>query len=260
MWLSFTGLMLENLSNEEAMIITKSEIVLNSIALKGLSPPAHSNHCQCLDEVILSDKPAGAWENRHSTAIQNAKKLRYWKFRLTRSKITERLFVWNIPSCPHPQIDISEFVLSKVGALWFNAESQFVPCCALLWPGSSRPRLRAWHWRMRDPYLVLSVVSWAPHLPIVPLTVIALFTVIACLTVDVNQKICFNNYFWFIHQKFNRTIIQAAGHIKSTTEKATDATGIFKATDSGKRVSMEPLPANADFPHTADLRFARSIL
>ena len=46
----------------------------------------------------------------------------------------------------------------------------------------------------------------------------------------------------------------------STTEKATDATGIFKATDSGKRVSMEPLPANADFPHTADLRFARSIL
>ena len=60
MWLSFTGLMLENLTNEEAMIITKSEIVLNSIALKGLSPPAHSNHCQCLDEVILSDKPAGA--------------------------------------------------------------------------------------------------------------------------------------------------------------------------------------------------------
>ena len=37
-----------------------------------------------------------------------------------------------------------------------------------------------------------------------------------------------------------------------------DAPGIFKATESGEEGRIEPMPANTDFPHTADLRFVRS--
>lgn len=39
-----------------------------------------------------------------------------------------------------------------------------------------------------------------------------------------------------------------------------DAPGIFKATESGEEGRIEPMPANTDFPHTADLRFVRSFL
>ena len=43
-----------------------------------------------------------------------------------------------------------------------------------------------------------------------------------------------------------------------TTPFIAETGGSFKATDPGDRKPMDLMPINADFPHTADLRFVRS--